>query len=267
MRQPLFAALVATLSLLLPVTGTAAAPASVEVVASDAVARTGSVSGAEIGARAGCRLGRAADERTYEVCEDAHQVTLARAFGADAPFDPFVARLVAAQDPAPRAPRPYARFSTRTGLGGGGEDFRSGLSLGLGTGIAPNLRLEATLDLPGMRLDRAPAGLRAVALPLMATLALDLPSFGRVTPWLGAGIGVAALDLDPLADVPPAAVVPTHRSETVAMLSLGAGASYALADTLALDLSWRYARTLSGEAGADGLDRHDVLVGVQVSLP
>jgi opacity protein-like surface antigen len=109
---------------------------------------------------------------------------------------------------------------------------------------------------------------------IMANAYVDLPTFGIVTPYLGAGIGTAYVGYD---DVKTQEKCPTCKPGYVPYTStstgaddwrfatsLMAGASVDLTQSLALDVGYRYTKIYDGDAwDYDSADKSFGAVGVQ----
>lgn len=78
------------------------------------------------------------------------------------------------------------------------------------------------------------------ALSLLANGFWDIPTGGPVTPYLGAGIGVAQVSMDDPS-------FPIDDDDTVFAYQLAAGVAFDLTPTLALDLGYRYFATTDPE--------------------
>lgn len=78
------------------------------------------------------------------------------------------------------------------------------------------------------------------ALTFMVNAYYDIDLGSSITPYLGAGIGFAYLDVDS----DSSAVLIVHDSSTEFGWNIMAGASYAISETIDLSLSYRYLGTL-----------------------
>lgn len=224
---------------------------------------------------AGCRLGTADDGRTYLLCETRDEVTLERAFGLPAAYDPTIATLVAHES---RGREPQPDWVHRLYLGFGvagraGDDMNDGVaavSFGLGLRLTDALRADVTADLAPGRLQVEGGETFAAGRPkswsLQSALAMatwELPTIGRLTPHLQAGAGVARVETVSWGALPGAATV--RETTTGAALGLGAGVSAVIAEGLHLDLGYRF--THLPDTGALGaLSLHDVRLGLRMSL-
>lgn len=74
----------------------------------------------------------------------------------------------------------------------------------------------------------------------MFNLYYDIDTGTKLTPYVGAGIGLAHIDAKSSYDHPGAAYSHVNESDTKFAWQLSAGAAYALTDNLAVDLGYRY---------------------------
>ncbi len=109
---------------------------------------------------------------------------------------------------------------------------------------------------------------------IMANAYVDLPSFGVVTPYLGAGVGTAYVKYDDVKSnevCPPCSPSYTPYSGTHEGLddwrfatALMAGASVDLTSQLALDIGYRFTKVWEGDAWSfDNADKQYGATGVQ----
>ena len=136
-------------------------------------------------------------------------------------------------------------------------DYDAGFNFGIGIGatIAPSIRAEVELSYTDSDADdiffsgngtaaevNVDGGIRATT--LFANGLYDFTTGGAVTPYLGAGLGVAFVEQD-LVYGPG---VEVNEDDTVFAAQLIAGASYDLSDTLALTGDVRYRRLFDIES-------------------
>ncbi|MEJ6389638.1 outer membrane protein [Gymnodinialimonas ulvae] len=136
-------------------------------------------------------------------------------------------------------------------------DYDSGFNFGIGIGatIAPSIRAEVELSYTESDADEiffsgngdaaeinVDGGIRATT--LFANGLYDFDTGGPVTPYLGAGLGVAFVEQD-LVYGPG---VEVNEDDTVFAAQLIAGASYDLSDSLALTGDVRYRRLFDVES-------------------
>jgi opacity protein-like surface antigen len=110
---------------------------------------------------------------------------------------------------------------------------------------------------------------------LMFNVYYDFGAFHRLTPYVGAGIGAAFLDLDDVTFTNGATVQLGGASETNLAWSLMAGFSTDLGQGIALDVGYRYLNlgdigltnaALGYSLQLDNVSEHQVRVGVRVPL-
>ncbi len=136
-------------------------------------------------------------------------------------------------------------------------DYDAGFNFGIGVGatIAPSIRAEVELSYTDSDADdiffsgngaaaevNVDGGIRATT--LFANGLYDFTTGGAVTPYLGAGLGVAFVEQDLIYG--PG--VEVNEDDTVFAAQLIAGASYDLSDTLALTGDVRYRRLFDIES-------------------
>ena len=108
------------------------------------------------------------------------------------------------------------------------------------------------------------------ALSTMVNAIYDVPTSGRLHPYVGAGIGFALVDLD--YEIPGSGFLLESDRGALAVQGI-AGVEYALSDRLSADLGYRYLTTtetslrLAGGVRADGrYSAHNLLVGLRYSF-
>ncbi|WP_372423916.1 outer membrane protein [Salinarimonas chemoclinalis] len=223
----------------------------------------------------GCRLGTADDGRAYLLCETRDEVTLRRATGLAAPYDPEIAALVAHETrPAPRTPDVLRALHLAFGAVGrtaeGADDGTAAVTFGLGMRISDALRADVTADLWRQRLEMPSGHAFAAARPrsvgvrsVMATATWELPGMGRLTPHLSGSLGMAHVETTAWGAQAASPLV--RDAHTGLALGIGGGVSVALQEGVHLDLGYRY--THVPDAGAAGsLSLHDVRLGIRLSL-
>ena len=186
--------------------------------------------------------------------------------------------------------RPEADFAAAFSAGGlvrEGIDETAVLGAGIGYRVSPDLRLEAALDHRfAARFKGLGPGLQDRALFQSSTLMLngyvDLGSVMGVTPYLGAGIGVAHNVLsgyargftDPATGLTSWTRLAGDNSYSLAW-ALMAGVGYEVLPGLTVDLGYRYValgdlktRRYGTGAGADvsSIGAHEVRMGVRYAL-
>ena len=120
---------------------------------------------------------------------------------------------------------------------------------------------------------------RIGALAMMANVFVDLHNPGPITPYLGGGVGFAALNQSDVFGTDfstrPGTRVELYRSDNDAVFAyqVGAGLEIALNYRLSLDLSYRYFRTSIATFNSDGPDEsrmrfesHNAAAGIRVKF-
>lgn len=170
-------------------------------------------------------------------------------------------------------------FTTDTSVVGGGRDddaeFDGGLAgIGaVGYGFGNGLRTELELGFRESDLDSiggAAAAGDVEALSAMANVAYDINLGGRVTPYIGAGVGLANIDAS---GVSPIAGSTVSDDDTVFAYQALAGVAVGLTDRLKLTLDYRFLNTADVElTAANGTNvdanyrNHSVMVGLRFSF-
>lgn len=225
----------------------------------------------------GCRLGTADDGRAYMLCETRDELTLQRATGLPAPYDPEIAALVAHETrPPSRAPEVlrslYLAFGAVGRAAEGADDGAAavGFGLGLGVRLSDALRADVTADVWRQRLEMPADHAVAAAQPrwvglrsVMATATWELPGMGRLTPYLSGSLGMAHVET--AAWGAQAASPLVRDAHTGLALGAAGGVSVVLQEGVHLDLGYRY--THVPDAGAAGsLSLHDVRLGIRLTM-
>lgn len=95
----------------------------------------------------------------------------------------------------------------------------------------------------------------------------DYKNDSSITPFIGAGLGVATIDVDGIS-VPGYGAVTTSSDDTVFAYQIGAGLNFAVNEKVSIDLNYRYFATSDpdfGEIDAE-YSSHNLYTGVRVSF-
>lgn len=170
-------------------------------------------------------------------------------------------------------------FTMDTGVQGGGRDddteFDGGLA-GIGSvgyGFGNGLRAELELGYRENDVDSI-AGVNGAgdveALSAMANVAYDIDLGGRVTPYVGAGVGLANIDAS---GVSPIAGSTVNDDDTVLAYQALAGVAVGLTDQLKLTFDYRFLNTDKVELTASNgtnvdanYRNHSLMVGLRFSF-
>ena len=108
------------------------------------------------------------------------------------------------------------------------------------------------------------------AVLLMANAYVDLGTYAGITPYIGAGVGFAAIDYDEVvftSNGEPTGTTAEGEEELRLAWSLSAGASYDVTDNVAIDGGYRFTRIADGAVtdtfNDGGVDLHQVRVGAR----
>lgn len=108
------------------------------------------------------------------------------------------------------------------------------------------------------------------ALLLMANAYVDFGTYAGITPYVGAGVGFAALDYDEVvftSNGTPTGTTEEGSEELRLAWSLSAGASYDVSDNIAIDGGYRFTRIADGAVSPNmtdgGVDLHQVRLGAR----
>lgn len=143
----------------------------------------------------------------------------------------------------------------------------SGWTLGAGLGyrFANWLRVDLSADYADLGRISAGPGLSVTGTSFLATGYWDIATFSGFTPYVGAGIGFGVVNLD-------AGNGPASTQWGLAW-SLSAGASYALAGNVSVDLGYRYVNfgdaDVTGAAvptTLNGVAAHEIRLGLRYGL-
>ena len=100
----------------------------------------------------------------------------------------------------------------------------------------------------------------------MFNLYYDIDTGTKLTPYVGAGIGLAHIDAKSSYDHPGAAYSYVNESDTKFAWQLSAGAAYALTDNLAVDLGYRYTDLGSIKGNSDFMDAQTGAVAAPLNM-
>lgn len=100
----------------------------------------------------------------------------------------------------------------------------------------------------------------------MFNLYYDIDTGTKLTPYVGAGIGLAHIDAKSSYDHPGAAYSHVNESDTKFAWQLSAGAAYALTDNLAVDLGYRYTDLGSIKGNSDFMDAQTGAVAAPLNM-
>ena len=162
------------------------------------------------------------------------------------------------------------------GTGNDGSPIRSkgdfgrigGVELGIGRSVAGPLRLEAAVSYrPDFDFDgranfiqvqaRQPVGAQASSVSALLAGYLDLregrlPAFNWMQPYIGAGVGVSRLEIEPTRmRFPSTETLVPGATQTEFTWMVTAGAAIALGGKVSLDIAWRYLASGDVETGQD----------------
>lgn len=162
------------------------------------------------------------------------------------------------------------------GTGNDGAPLRSrgsfgrigGVEVGIGRSVAGPLRLEAAVSYrPDFDFDgranfiqvqaRQPVGAEASSVSALLAAYLDLregslPTFRWMQPYVGAGVGVSRLEIEPMRmRFPRTATLVPGATQTEFTWMVTAGAAIALGGKVSLDIAWRYLASGDVETGQD----------------
>ena len=108
------------------------------------------------------------------------------------------------------------------------------------------------------------------ALLLMANAYVDMGTYAGITPYVGAGVGFAAIDYDEVvfsSNGTPTGTTEEGSEELRLAWSLSAGASYDVSDNVAIDGGYRFTRVADGKVSDTindgGVDLHQVRLGAR----
>ena len=126
--------------------------------------------------------------------------------------------------------------------------FAGGAAVGYDFGPA---RLEIEGSYRDSNADEGDADLKVRA--LMANVYADFSTGGTATPYLGAGVGVADVDVE-------------HEDDQVLAGQVSAGVLFAVTEKVAIDLGYRFMMTDDPDINGVELDlrQHTALLGVQI---
>ncbi|MGQ0673911.1 MAG: outer membrane protein [Hyphomicrobium sp.] len=180
------------------------------------------------------------------------------------------------------------------------QDYKSAPFFGLGLGVMCNrwLRLEGTAEYRGSSVFFAqdsytgngfPPGTNEYTADIeswvgLANAYIDVFTWRGITPYVGAGIGIASISVDGLKDVN----VPNNsvfygadNTETNFAWALHAGLAYDVTSTVTLDIGYRYLNLGDAKSGKvraydgsseyasvdlDDVDSHDLMLGMRWKL-
>lgn len=163
--------------------------------------------------------------------------------------------------------RPTYRFSV---LGTETENNRFGGGLGIGYQFTDLLRMDVTVNYAGHdRFSLDPLQARHELWTGMATAYVDLGTVAGITPYVGAGVGLAhsrnSLNLPPVLDL--------GFNETRFAYTLNAGAAYRISENTSVDIGYQYLSSptlrrydvVTGEERR-GIAHHQIRAGVRYEL-
>ncbi len=139
---------------------------------------------------------------------------------------------------------------------------------GVGYQFTDNIRGDITAGYRKMKIGGVP--LEAGIWDVMANAYYDIGNFSGVTPYIGAGLGMANVDYKING---PVGELINGRDTTRLQWALMAGAAIDVADNVKIDLGYRYARISSGDVayagpltiGDKGLQSHQLRAGLRVT--
>lgn len=148
-------------------------------------------------------------------------------------------------------------FNVKTGVTGGG---------GIGYQFSDIMRGDLTVGYRKQELSSI--AIDADIWDVMANGYYDIGNFSGVTPYVGAGLGLAMVDYK--TDIPAFASIPSDRT-TRLQWALMAGAAIDITENMKLDLGYRYARISSGDVAKNagnpvrdgGLTSHQLRAGLR----
>ncbi len=154
------------------------------------------------------------------------------------------------------------------GEGRGDTKATAAYSGGVGYQFTDNIRGDVTLGYRKMKISGEPV--EAGIWDVMANAYYDIGNFSGVTPYVGAGLGMAKVDYKvhgPVGDFI------NGRDTTRLQWALMAGAAIDVTENIKFDLGYRYARISSGDAAnvgsltiADkGLESHQIRAGLRMT--
>jgi opacity protein-like surface antigen len=155
-----------------------------------------------------------------------------------------------------------------------GEDIKDNYLVDAGVGCYLTDHLRADLTVGYRSTTKLRDGFNSLSAKLTSYNAMingyfDLGDFGAITPYVGAGIGVARNRVHSI-DLPAGQSAGTNTSLAWA---LHAGASFQLSDNVSLDASYRYidlGKTKSSSAvdpvAVEKIRAHDVRIGLRINF-
>ncbi len=154
------------------------------------------------------------------------------------------------------------------GEGRGDTKATAAYSGGIGYQFTDNIRGDVTVGYRKMKVSREPV--EAGIWDVMANAYYDIGNFSGVTPYVGAGIGMAKVDYKVQG---PVGEYINGRDTTRLQWALMAGASIDVTENVKFDLGYRYARISSGDAGNWGpltitdnsLESHQIRAGLRMT--
>ncbi|MCW8916594.1 MAG: OmpA family protein [Magnetovibrio sp.] len=167
------------------------------------------------------------------------------------------------------------RDSSASGTSGGTVEFGTGAAgvVFVGSKISDNLRLEAELSHRSTGIDtiaNTSASGDAKATAFMANAVLDFDLDLPITPYVGAGVGMARISLD---NASPFGGSSIDGTDTITAYQGIAGASYALSPQMSIFADYRYFATgdadfttASGTATSMDYSSHSALAGLRINF-
>ena len=165
--------------------------------------------------------------------------------------------------------------TTASGTSGGSVDFETGMSGAafIGTKVNETFRVELELSQRSMDLDRvaaASASGDAKTSALMGNAVMDIDLDLPITPYVGAGVGMARVSLN---NASPFGGSSIDDSDTTLALQGMAGASYKLTDTVDAFADYRYFTTgdadfttAAGNSTSLDMSSHSLMAGLRLNF-
>lgn len=158
----------------------------------------------------------------------------------------------------------------------------SGLALSgaIGMGFSNNVRLEAEVAYQKNDLDKVNAsivGLGSATLDMggdTSSTALlvngyyDFVNSSAFTPFIGAGLGLANVDLSPSFTFPGYGTISDSSDDTVFAYQFGAGVNYAVNEKISFDVKYRYFGTADIDIETTTIEysSHNIYAGIRVGF-